>query len=139
MEKTQAIVNGVTITLTQEQLDFINQQSAKKSKEERFLELISDIDISRPIVNLVTYPSSLFWGDSNDDRMFEYDWGNECFWVSHYRIWSIFYKEYKMNYDAVEAFMRTMVEEHFKLKGVTCSLGLGLHPDWRKWHLKLKL
>lgn len=91
----------------------------EKSKEERFLELIQGIDISRPIVDFEQYPSSMFWVDKDGNYIAEYDFKDSRFWFSDNRIWSVFESEFGLNYNEIQDFTKTMVEKHFKIKGVT--------------------
>ena len=123
----QIDVNGIKITLTDQQLKEIAEQQKKvKTKEERFLELISGIDINQPKVDFEKYPNILFWFDKDGKYICEYDWKNDWFWFSHNQVWSVFESEFFLNYMEIRTFLNGMVEEHFKLKGITTHM---LHGD----------
>ena len=118
----QIDVNGIKITLTERQLkEIADQQKKTKTKEERFLELISGIDINQPKVDFKEYPNTLFWFDKDGKYICEYDWKNRWFWFSYTRIWSVFESEFSLNYMEIRMFLNGMVEEHFKLSGVTAA------------------
>jgi hypothetical protein len=113
--------NGIVIELTQEQLAQIDKQRNKdvKTKEQRFLELISGIDVHQPKVDFQKYPNLLFWFDKDGNYVCEYDWKNNHFWFSYSNVWSVFESEFALNYQEIRMFLNGMVEEHFKLEGVT--------------------
>ncbi len=113
--------NGIVIELTQEQLAQIDKQRNKdvKTKEQRLLELISGIDVHQPKVDFEKYPNNLFWFDKDGKYICEYDWKRNYFWFSYSKVWSVFETEFSPNYQEIKEFLNGMVEEHFKLKGVT--------------------
>ena len=111
-------VNGVTITLTEKQLAEIEKQLNKQILEELFKELIKNVDVNKPIVDFEKYPNSMFWFDS-DECIFEYDFKNHAFLSNYPKIWENFECHFNGNYNEIQLFMNSMVEEHFKLKGVT--------------------
>jgi len=114
--------NGIVIELTQEQLAQIDKQrSLVKTKEQRFLELISGIDIHQPKVDFQKYPNSLFWFDKDGIFICEYDWKNNYFWFHYLKVWSVFETEFNLTYQEIRNFLSGMVEEHFKMKGVTTA------------------
>ncbi|MHB8410271.1 MAG: hypothetical protein ACYDHY_19740, partial [Acidiferrobacterales bacterium] len=40
-------------------------------------------------------------------------------WCDYYKVWLDFEKEYGMNYEQIQAFIKVQVEEHLKFKDVT--------------------
>lgn len=63
-----------------------------------------------------------FEGDSvvllkNGKRHFEIK--KQYLWCSYMNVWSVFEKEFSMNYDQIQALIKDVVEEHFKCKGLT--------------------
>ena len=122
--------NGITIELTQEQLASIEaQMKPKKTKERRFQELLSQIDIHQPKVDFGKYPNTIFWFDKNGEYFCDYNLKNDNFFFSHSNVWKVFESEFSLNYQEIRMFLNGQVEEHFKLRGVTtmdgneCPLG----------------
>ena len=135
----QIDVNGIKITLTDQQLrEIADQQKKLKTKEEMFLELISGIDVNQPMVDFEKYPNFLFWFDKDGKYICEYDWKNGHFWFSYRNVWSVFESEFSLNYLETKKFLNGMVEEHFKLKGVTTGLLYNHRITWVEEHFKLK-
>ena len=135
----QIDVNGIKITLTDQQLkEIADQQKKSKTKEERFLDLISGIDVNQPKVDFEKYPNFLFWFDKDGKYICEYDWKNGDFWFSYRNDWSVFESEFSLNYLETKKFLNGMVEEHFKLKGVTTYLEDQFQCSGVEEHFKLK-
>ena len=113
--------NGITIELTQEQLASIEAQIKPKvkTKEQRFQELLSQVDIHQPKVDFGKYPNIIFWFDKNGNYFGEYDWKSGEFWFSYSNVWKVFESEFNLNYHEIRTFLNGQVEEHFKLKGIT--------------------
>ena len=131
--------NGITIELTQEQLASIEaQMKPKKVKEQRFQELLSQIDIHQPKVDFGKYPNTIFWFDKNGKYFCEYDWKNGDFWFSYQNVWEVFRTEFNLNYQETMSFLNDQVEEHFKLKGVTTEALHGVDAIGVEEHFKLK-
>lgn len=134
----QIDVNGVQITLTEEQLSKIKAQTEKKSPEERFLELIAGIEINKPIVDFEKYPNSLFWFNKEGQMLFEYDFKNDILGCDYSPVWLVFYNEYNFNCDKTQAFIKTQVEKNFKLKGITLLIPTLWRGRMIEEHFKLK-
>ena len=115
--------NGITIELTQEQLASIEAQMKpkEKSKEQRFQELLSQVDVHQPKVDFGKYPNSVFWFDKKGNYFGEYNWKNGFFSFSYLNVWKIFESEFHLNFQEIRTFLNAQVEEHFKLKGVTTN------------------
>lgn len=93
-----------------------------KTKEERFADLISGIDISSPKTDFDKYPNTLFWFDKDGNCICEYNFKNKQFWFNYYKIWSVFEDEFSMGSNEIEDFTKIQVEYHFKIKDVTTEL-----------------
>jgi len=130
--------NGIVIELTQEQLAQIDKQRNQKTKEQRFLELISGIDVHKPKVDFEKHPNSLFWFDKDGNNICDYDWKSKYFWFSYSKVWSVFESEFALNHQEIRTFLNGMVEEHFKLEGVTTSSASGGTSDPVEEHFKLE-
>jgi len=44
---------------------------------------------------------------------------NNITWIRYIYIWSIFEKEYNMNYEDIQSFMKDQLLKHFKIMGTT--------------------
>ena len=129
MEK-QIEVNGVTIELTDEQVNKILEQTKIKDTKElvkqEILEMLekykSNIRFLNEDVQVSKYPTSRFQIlDGNCDWLFDidYDSKNQHFWYSYDIVWCVFRNKYSINYDGLQEVMKGILEEYLKLKGVT--------------------
>lgn len=57
--------------------------------------------------------------NSEKQFMFEFDFKNNRFWYSYISVYSIFVNKLGYNYEQVKAFSTIVLEEDFKLKGLT--------------------
>jgi hypothetical protein len=133
-------VQGVSITLTPEQLQQIDAEVKKINKpisEERFKQLITGIDINRPTIDFEKYPYSIFWLDKDGNYFFEYDFKKDNCWCSWEKIWRVFETEFRMKYEEIQAFIKIQVEQQFKLNGVTPGGCLHLQYWEVEQHFKL--
>ena len=92
---------------------FIENEEKKPTKEERFLELINGCEIK---IDKAKYPNSVFFF-KGDKYFFEIE--KQYLWCSYVNVWSVFESEFKLGYDEIKSLIKSMVEEHFKMKGVT--------------------
>lgn len=81
-------------------------------KEDMFLEITNDFCIKS---DEETYPDTLFFFVCNRN-IFQYELTTGNFYCSFHFYWSIFEKEYELNYNEIQSFTKNMVEKHFKLK-----------------------
>ena len=114
-------VNGVSITLTEEQLKHIDAEVKKMNQPkrptpaERFWQLCEGLSLK---IDKERYPDSVFFF-KEDEYQFEYDTANGHLWCRYSSIWTVFEKEYSMKYNDIQSLIKNQVEEHFKCKGVT--------------------
>lgn len=112
-------VNGVKITLTQDQLNEIARQTQTKSKEqemeEEFLNLWNGCTIK---FDFEKYPQSIFLM-KDGKYFFKQDFKNNNLWCSRQNVWSIFEKKFGLKYTEIQLFITSTVEQHFKLRGLT--------------------
>ena len=129
MEK-QIEVNGVTIELTDDQVNKILEQTKVKDTKElvkqEILEMLekhkSNVIFLNKNGEVSNYPTSRFEIlNGNGEWLFDidYDSKNQHFWYSYYRILVIFRENYSINYDDFQEVMKSILEEHLNLKGVT--------------------
>ena len=103
------------------ELDKIIAEPDKPSKEERLLQLLNGAVLR---IDKHKYPNSTFLF-RGDDFLAEYNSKNAILWLSYPRIWSVFESEYGMKHNDIQHFTMSMLEEHFKCKGVTtCSYNM---------------
>lgn len=134
-------INGVSITLTSEQIQQIdaeikkNQPASKPTPEERFWQLCNGLEIK---IDLEKYPNTIFFF-KGEDLWFEYEAETGYLWCRYLYVWSVFEKEYGMNYSKIKSLIKKQVENHFKCKEVT-PIRLqrtGIHPVEN--HFKCKI
>ena len=129
MEK-QIEVNGVTIELTDEQVNrILEQTNIKDTKElvkQEILEMLekykSNVRFLDENYNVSKYPTSSFEIlNENGEWLFDidYDSKNLHFWYSYHRILAIFREKYSINRDDFQEVMKSILEEHLNLKTVT--------------------
>ncbi len=101
------------------ELSSINQSNdLKKFDPNKFIDDIFNNFVRK--VDRVKYPNVAFFGfDVDGNYLFEYSEKNGRFWVSYSKIWSVLEKEMKWDCADIQKFMKTKVEEHFKLRDVT--------------------
>ena len=129
MEK-QIEVNGVTIELTEDQINRILEQTkVKNTKELVKKEILEMLEKYKSNVRFLTesykvskYPTSRFKIlDENGDWLFTivYDSKNQHFWYSYYRVYSVFLNKYSINIDDFQEVMKSILEEHLNLMEAT--------------------
>ena len=129
MEK-QIEVNGVTIELTDEQVNRILEQTKIKVRKElvkqEILEMLekhkSNIRFLDENCKVSKYPTSRFEIlDKDGEWLFyiDYDSKNPRFLYSYYSVFAIFRDKYSINYDDFQEVMNSILEEHLSLNGVT--------------------
>lgn len=109
--KNKININGKDFTL--EELNELIESSQKTTKEQRFLELFQGLQIRSDIEK---YPNFVFY--YRGDRCI-LGIENSILWVSYSKVWSIFEREFDMEYTDIQKFIQDMVEKHFKWKGLT--------------------
>lgn len=89
--------------------------SPKPTPEARFAEIIEGL-----ITKYGYYSGSISYVKGND-TYFEHN-KYKFLWCDYRLVWSVFEKEYNMNYHQIQAFIKVQVEKHLNIKDVT--------PDW---------
>jgi len=82
------------------------------SKEDRFLELIDDIEIK---VDKEKYLGSVFFF-KDEKCFFEHNSKYDYLWCDYNNIWSVFEREYGLSHTEIQSFIKYMLEKHFKMK-----------------------
>ena len=79
------------------------------------------------------YPNSVFYVNSDNKVMMEYNHKNERVYIDYDHIWSKIESLFHLNYDDAQSIMKVWVEEDYKLEGVTpLSNCLGLGCWWKR-------
>ena len=129
MEK-QIEVNGVMIELTDDQIKKVLEQTkVKNTKELVKQEILEMLEKYKSNVRFLDknwkeskYPTSRFEiFNENGVWLFDIDYNekNQHFWYSYDRVWGVFYEKYSINYYDFQDVMKSVLEEHLNLKGVT--------------------
>ena len=130
MEDKTIEVNGVTIVLTDDQVNkILEQTNIKDTKElvkQEILEMLekykSNVRFLDENYNVSKYPTSRFEiFNENGEWLFDidYDSENPRFRYSYYRIWVVFSEKYSINHDDFQEVMKSILEEHLNLMGKT--------------------
>ena len=129
MEK-QIEVNGAMIELTDDQVNKVLEQTKIKNTKElvkqEILEMLekhkSNVRFIGENYNVSKYPTSRFEIlNENGEWLFDinYDSKNPRFLYSYYRVFAIFRDKYSINYNDFQEVMKSILEEHLGLNGVT--------------------
>ena len=133
MEDKTIEANGVTIELTEDQVNKILEQTIIKDTKElvkqEILEMLEKYKYNVRFIdenyNVSKYPTSRFEIlDKNGNWLFDinYDSENPDFWYSRYHVYDVFIDKYSINYDDFQEVMKSILEEYLNLKGVTQTL-----------------
>ena len=82
------------------------------------------------------YPNSVFYVDSDNEILMQYNKKNQYVWIHYGEIWSKIESLFYLEYDDIKSIMKHWLEEAYKLKGVTPSsssamLGVGLEEAYK--------
>jgi hypothetical protein len=65
------------------------------------------------------YPDSVFYVDSDNDVLMEYDKKTKIVWIHYDQIWSKIQSLFYLEYNDIQLIMKLWLEEAYNLKGVT--------------------
>jgi len=65
------------------------------------------------------YPNFIFFFNENNNCIFKYNTKNGYFWCSYYNFIIFFYEKFNINWLILNEIIKDMMENHFKLKGIT--------------------
>ena len=114
------------------ELQQLKKEFEKVTLKERFQELLNGCTIK---IDREKYPNSIFLF-KGDKCFFEFE--NDNFWISYFNVWEIIEKEFKIDYDKIQALIKSEIEEHFKCDGVTPPTIKLLYPKLIEDHFKCK-
>ena len=84
------------------------------------------------------WPDIIFYFDADNKYICEYNSKNKYFWCTYNRFWSKFYLNNSFNYYVVRYLLNDMVEEYFKLKGITTRNSYSCDDFLLEEYFKLK-
>jgi len=73
------------------------------------------------------YPNWIYYFNKENKIIFEYNTKNGYFWCNYKLYWSIFYEKFGFNYNQIKYLTKDMVENHFKLGGITPQMSTLIH------------
>ena len=103
--------------------------------ESIFMDLITQIN--NITTDEIKYPNIIFYFN-NDNCIAGYNSKNKYFWCNYNKFWSKFELNNSFNYMDVRYLLNPMVEEYFKLKGITTTDLLEAKKDRVEEYFKLK-
>ena len=132
MKQEIKLSGGISITLDENQkkelLELLNNNevNTKELVKQEILEILekykSNVRFIDENYNVSNYPTSRFEiFNENGEWLFDidYDSKNQHFWYSFYRVWIVFLNKYSINNFDFQEVMKSILEEHLNLKGVT--------------------
>ena len=84
------------------------------------------------------YPNFIFFFNENNNCIFKYNTKNGYFYCSYYNFNQYFYEKFDFNWQQVRDITKDMVENHFKLKGITPTGWKYVDNNMMENHFKLK-
>ena len=66
-------------------------------------------------------PGKVFYVNTDNEVIMEYDKENEHVWIDYYNFWSKIESLFSLNYRETQSIMKVWLEETYKLEGVTPS------------------
>ena len=98
----------------EKQIESLKKESKKNEAEQWFKSLLNGIEIRINDNN----PNSVYY-EKNGKIFFELiqNSGKRYFWCNYKLVWNILRDKYKFNYDEIQAFIKSMVEQYLKLGG----------------------
>jgi len=87
--------------------------------ESIFNDVVNQITNSK--TDEIKYSNTIFYFCSDNKYVAEYDIKNNIFYCNYNRFWSKFKLNNVFNYYTIRYLLNSMVEEHFKFKGVTTA------------------
>jgi len=87
----------------------------EKTAGQRFWELVSATEVK---FDFAKWPHTIF-GFRGHNYVWEFDFENSYLWLRYSTVWSVLETEYSLDYNDVQALVRSEVEEHLKCRGLT--------------------
>jgi hypothetical protein len=115
MSKSKIIINGKEFDLPQELVDRIKNEVSSKSVKEKIYEILNEnfngceTELSNGII----------YFKKNGSYLFRQDLKNQYFYINYYKIWIVFYDNFGLKYNDVQAITKDWVGDTLNLKGYT--------------------
>src|SRR5690606_9946627 len=106
----------------------------EKTAGQRFWELVSGTEVK---FDFDKWPHTIF-GFRGHNYVWEFDFENSYLWLRYSTVWSVLETEYSLNYNDVQALVRSEVEEHLKCRGLTSQCEKGPFVSRVEEHLKCR-
>ena len=90
-------------------------EKTSQSAKSFFLNYIQDLEVK---IDRKSYINSVFYF-KNGCCLFNYNEKNGYLYCKYNGFWSVFEREYHMNHQQIQAFIKNGVEEYFKIKVTT--------------------
>jgi hypothetical protein len=107
-------------------------EAAGMPPKDVLLQLLSGCEVK---LDLKKYPHSVFL--FKDGKCF-FEIEGTRLWCSYNNVWTVFKDEHSMSHDEIRSLIKSAVEEHFKIKGVTPILLYGQYAKRVEEYFKMK-
>ena len=131
--KNIIIIDGVSYTRT-DLVATLKSEVPTKTKEERFWQLFNGVIKE----DKEKHPDSIFSFTKEGEFLWQYNSKNKRCWMSWKSIWSVFETEFNMSYQETQDFTSSLLEKHFKCKGLTTGSGMIAVGTMLEKHFKCK-
>jgi len=84
------------------------------------------------------YPNIVFYINSDNDVLMEYDKKTKIVWIHYDQIWSKIESLFYLNYDDIQLIMKLWLEGAYNLKGVTLRIDWTVARQWLDEDYNLK-
>ena len=149
MKQEIKLSGGLSLTLDENQkkelLEQLNETNKKELVKQEIIEIFekykSNVRFLDENYNVSKYPTSHFeiFNDDGDWLFYiDYDSKNQRFWYSYHKVWMVFKGKHSINIDDFQEVMKSILEEHLNLKGVTPLMYNYMHHYQLEEHLNLK-
>lgn len=114
LELAKEMFNSNNVQLKKLALENFTEAELTKSFEEMFLDMWFGCTLHKD----AEYPESVFLM-KNGEWMFEQDFKNGRLYCRYNKVWKVFIDEFGHNFDQISDLIRGIVEQRFKLMGLT--------------------
>ena len=111
----------------------LNIDKLRYTYEKPFLELMEGME--RKVHP--DYPHRTLWY-KNNEWYFEQDEETGRLWCQTDRVWSVFQANYSPNYAEIQTIIKSLMERHYKLRGLTPNVPATVDAQQMERHYKLR-
>src|SRR6478735_5117708 len=87
--------------------------------EKELLEFIKENMLNLKIIELKNYPDYIMYFNDKGENIFQQDLKTPWFYVRYNLIWKVFETKFNLNYKETSNLIKGIVEQAYKLQGVT--------------------